>query len=225
MKNKRILLTIGLCLGLVSSLAAQDTIVLKTGDEIRSRVLEIGESEVKYQPFDQLDGPLYLLQTVEIFMIKFENGTKELFGLDSEEIVEPVLEEEVATEQPPTVDDDWVAESGGGDYAVLNIYRPKKMTGSMLEYDLRLGDEWVLCKVKNNTWTSVEVSQTGRQKIWAKTEARAEAFLDIEPGQVYYIRCGVKMGIMVGRPSIEIVPNEIGEAEFQAVQAAAAPKK
>ncbi|MDR1526368.1 MAG: DUF2846 domain-containing protein [Dysgonamonadaceae bacterium] len=224
MKSRRILLTIGLCLGWILSVTAQDTIILKTGDEIRSRVLEIGDAEVKYKKFENPDGPLYVLGRAEIFMIKYENGTKDVFGLDPVESAEPVLEKETLGARPPANEGYYTEESSGGDYAVINIYRPKKMTGSMLDYDLRLGDEWVLCKVKNNTWASVQVNQTGLQKVWAKTETRSEVFLNIEPGKVYYIRCGVKMGVMVGRPSIEIVPNEIGEAEFREVQLSP-PKK
>jgi hypothetical protein len=215
---KRYLLFTLCVLVFISGIAAQDTIILKTGDEIRSRVLEIGENEVQYKKFTNPDGPLYTLRTAEIFMIKFENGTKEVFGLDSDESAEPVLEETAGGE-------DYYDEGSGGDYAVLHIYRPKGFTGSFIDYDLRLGDEWVLCTVKNNSWASVQVSQTGLQKVWAKTEARSEVFLDIEPGKVYYIRCGVKMGLMVGRPNIEIVPYEIGEVEFQAVQLSSDPKK
>jgi hypothetical protein len=221
----RIVLTIGFFLGWIFSIAAQDTILLKTGDEIQSRVLEIGENEVKYKKFENPDGPLYALRTAEIFLIKFENGTKEVFGLDSDESAEPVGEEET-TGNRPTDNDDYAAEEGsGGDYAVLHIYRPDKGIGGLMNYDLRLGDEWVLCKVKNNTWASIQVTQTGLQKVWAKTEVRSEVFIDIEPGKVYYIRCGVKMGLMVGRPTVEVVPNAIGEAEFRAVQLSSNPNK
>ncbi|MDR0682470.1 MAG: hypothetical protein LBG15_11580 [Dysgonamonadaceae bacterium] len=195
-------------LGFMSGIVAQDIIILKTGDEIQSRVLEIGEKEVKYKKFKNPDGPLYALRTAEIFMIKYENGTRDVFGLDSDESAEPVLEEDVT-----------------GDYAILNIYRPKGFVGSFIDYDLRLSDEWVLCTVKNNSWASIQVSQTGWQRVWAKTEASSEAFINIEPGNVYYIRCGVKMGLIVGRPSIEVVPNEVGEAEFEAVQLSSVPNK
>lgn len=63
---------------------AQDTILKKTGEEIPSRVLEITLHEVLYQHPDSLQGITRRLPKTEVFMVKFENGTKEVFEqLDS----------------------------------------------------------------------------------------------------------------------------------------------
>jgi hypothetical protein len=58
---------------------SQDVIFLKTGDEIKSKVEEISETTVKYRKFENLSGPLYAIDIQKIFMIKYENGTKEMF--------------------------------------------------------------------------------------------------------------------------------------------------
>ncbi|MDO6391288.1 hypothetical protein Q4E40_14200 [Pontibacter sp. BT731] len=60
-------------------LLAQDTIIKKTGEEIPSRVLEITLHEVLYQHPDSLQGITWRLPKAEVFMVKFENGTKEVF--------------------------------------------------------------------------------------------------------------------------------------------------
>lgn len=58
---------------------AQDMIILKTGDEIKSKVLEITPDIVKYKKWDNQDGPTYSSNKSEIFMIKYSNGTKDIF--------------------------------------------------------------------------------------------------------------------------------------------------
>jgi len=60
-------------------LNAQDIIVKQNGDELQSKVIEINDTEVKYKAFDNLDGPLYVIKKIDIFMIKYQNGTKEIF--------------------------------------------------------------------------------------------------------------------------------------------------
>ncbi len=59
---------------------AQDIIILKNGDEIKSKVTEIANDFIKYRKYENIDGPTYNLSTNEIFMIKYENGTKEMFN-------------------------------------------------------------------------------------------------------------------------------------------------
>ena len=58
---------------------AQDTIVLKTGNEIIAKVSEITIDMVKYKKFDNLSGPDYYKRKPEVLLIRFANGTKEEF--------------------------------------------------------------------------------------------------------------------------------------------------
>ena len=62
------------------SAMAQDVIVLKNGDEIKSLVQEIGTEYIKYKKFDNQAGPIYNVAITQIFMIKYENGTKDVFN-------------------------------------------------------------------------------------------------------------------------------------------------
>jgi hypothetical protein len=63
-----------------TSLYAQDNIILRNGDEVKGKVLEITDEYVKFKPADNPDGPVYSYKKSEIFMIKYENGKKELFN-------------------------------------------------------------------------------------------------------------------------------------------------
>ena len=67
-------------LGLVSTLNAQDVILKTNGDEIQAKVKEIGVSEIKYKKFDNKSGPVYTILKSEVFMITYENGSKDWFG-------------------------------------------------------------------------------------------------------------------------------------------------
>ena len=58
---------------------AQDVITKKNGDEINAKVLEITQSEIKYKKFDNQTGPTFSLSISDIFMIRYENGTKDVF--------------------------------------------------------------------------------------------------------------------------------------------------
>jgi hypothetical protein len=61
------------------ALFAQDIIILESGDEIKTKVQEIGTDNVKYKKYDNPSGPIYTLMKSDIFMIKYENGDKDVF--------------------------------------------------------------------------------------------------------------------------------------------------
>lgn len=56
-----------------------DVVLMRSGEEIRAKVLEITEGEVKYKKCAMPDGPLYVARKSEVFMLKYTNGSKEVF--------------------------------------------------------------------------------------------------------------------------------------------------
>jgi len=83
MKTKStLLLILSLTFGTVN---AQDLIINNAGDEIEAKVLEITSSEIKYKRFDNLDGPVITLAKSEVLLIKYENGTKDVFQNQAEQ--------------------------------------------------------------------------------------------------------------------------------------------
>ena len=69
----------------VASAFAQDVITLKNAEDIQALVQEIGETDVKYKKFDNPNGPIYTLKKSEIFMIKYANGSKEVYNIPTPE--------------------------------------------------------------------------------------------------------------------------------------------
>ncbi len=69
---------------------SQDIITLKTGEKIASKILEVGQTEVKYKKFENQSGPVYVASKTEISNIIYENGTKDVFGGEILKTEEPV---------------------------------------------------------------------------------------------------------------------------------------
>ncbi len=61
-------------------LQAQDIITKRTGEDIKAKILEVGINEIKYKNFDNQNGPTYSLLKNDILIIRYENGTKDLFN-------------------------------------------------------------------------------------------------------------------------------------------------
>lgn len=59
---------------------SQDIIILRNGDEIKAKVLEINSNNIDYKKFSNTDGPTYHLNKSEIFMIKYKSGDKDIFN-------------------------------------------------------------------------------------------------------------------------------------------------
>jgi hypothetical protein len=55
-----------------------DVLILKSGEEIAAKILEITDDAIKYKKCDNPLGPTYSMAKERVFMIKYINGTKEL---------------------------------------------------------------------------------------------------------------------------------------------------
>jgi hypothetical protein len=77
--NNRTVVTIIFTCGLFLCAFAQDLITKKSGEDIKAKILEIGQSEIKYKKFDNLSGPIYTISISDILIVRYENGTNEVF--------------------------------------------------------------------------------------------------------------------------------------------------
>ena len=68
-----------------SQLFAQDTIVKRDGTEISSVVKAVTEESITYLKFDNPTGPTYTLSKNSVFMIKYQNGSKDVFEITANE--------------------------------------------------------------------------------------------------------------------------------------------
>jgi hypothetical protein len=59
---------------------AQDTLSMRTGENILVKVIEVGTTEVKYKKLDNLNGPIFSILKSDLLIVKYENGTKDDFS-------------------------------------------------------------------------------------------------------------------------------------------------
>jgi hypothetical protein len=76
---KKLIILFLICICYSIQLLSQDLIILKNGEEIKSKILEVSPTEIKYKKFDNLDGPTFSIFKSDVFMIKYQNGTKDVF--------------------------------------------------------------------------------------------------------------------------------------------------
>jgi len=67
-----VLLTTTLCF-------SQDIITNKNSEDIKANVLEVTTTEIKYKKFENPDGPTFSILKSDIVMIRYQNGTKDIF--------------------------------------------------------------------------------------------------------------------------------------------------
>ena len=82
---------------------AQDTLLMKSGENILVKVIEVsnvrlkqkntfkgyievGTAEVKYKKLDNLNGPVFSMLKSDLLMIKYQNGTSDDFSKEAQKI-------------------------------------------------------------------------------------------------------------------------------------------
>ncbi len=87
MKKKSLIAILILYVVLVN---AQDIIYKIDGAEIKVKVVEITTENIKYKKFEQLNGPFRNINTSEVFMIIYEDGSKEVFKKKEDKVIENI---------------------------------------------------------------------------------------------------------------------------------------
>lgn len=78
---KKLFFLLTMCV--VFNMSAQDIIVKRNGDELQCKILEVSKNEVKYKRWTNQDGPTFSEKKSNIFMIKYENGEKDMIAHSS----------------------------------------------------------------------------------------------------------------------------------------------
>lgn len=107
-------------------------------------------------------------------------------------------------------------QTADSNYATLNIFREDATFGVI--FDLYLGKS-LLCRVPHNFKKTILIKANGPTTLWAETEKKEELEVDLRPGHVYYLRCGVSTGIAIGRPSLSITESNALRADFETFNA------
>lgn len=87
--------------GICSNIFSQDIILLKSGEEIKTKVQEVGIDKINYKKFENLTGPTYTVEKSKVFMITYENGAKDIFetkAVEPDKAVKNVIKEPVVSQ-------------------------------------------------------------------------------------------------------------------------------
>jgi hypothetical protein len=195
---KKLFVFLFFIIGFISAFS-QDEITFRNGETLKVKVLEIGSSDIVYKKADNLTGPSYSTSKDKVFMIKYENGTKDVFGTDQASA--STASESVTSSGTP---------------AIIYFYRPSKIIGSSPEIIVGtfVPDE-VIVDIKNGRWYKSEYLHTGEREfvtgIYSLNEGKLK--VNIEPGKTYYIRCSIMKGMGL-QSQLEIVNEETGKSEM-----------
>ena len=69
----------------ITTVYGQDTLTMVNGDLIKSKVIEITQTEIKYKKFENMNGPIFNILKSEVLLIRYENGTKEYLNVIKKE--------------------------------------------------------------------------------------------------------------------------------------------
>jgi len=98
------------------------------------------------------------------------------------------------------------------DKAVVYIYRPSRFVGSAIKPKVYAGDK-LITQLVSGGYYPYFVSP-GRVELWAKTEAKSSVEFLAEPGKTYFVKGTIGMGILVGRPKLEMMSADIAREEI-----------
>lgn len=59
---------------------SQDIITKKNAEDIKAKVLEVTTSEISFKKFDSPNGPTYRILKTEVLMIRYQDGSKDVFS-------------------------------------------------------------------------------------------------------------------------------------------------
>ena len=71
---------LGFIMALGFNTVAQDIILKRDGSDIKAKVIEITDQQIKYKSFDYQSGPTRDINISDVFMIVYKNGQKEVFN-------------------------------------------------------------------------------------------------------------------------------------------------
>lgn len=84
---------LGISLFVSAAVQAQDVIIMRSGEQVESKVEEVGDKQIRYRKYANPDGPVYSVSSSEVFVIRFENGTREVITPETP-VADAVTEED-----------------------------------------------------------------------------------------------------------------------------------
>jgi len=159
---KRFCFFAALCLfaGGVFSANAQDLIVLKDGNIIEAKVMEITPTEIRYRRTGNLTGPMQVIPIASVLSIRYENGKVEQFGAAA-----PAAGQGSAQTNIPGSSAGQQPGLPSSLLAILNTMPTIRIAGNNLKFDFS-GNTWTArINGENFSTGTIETEMTGSGAI------------------------------------------------------------
>lgn len=155
---------------------SQDVITKKSNEDIQAKVIEVTNAEVRYKKFDNQNGPTYTILKSDILIIRYENGTKDIFS-------------------------EMVKNSNEDKYGKVYFIRSTGFQGSAVAFTAFI-DKQLVCKLNNKKFSihNVKVGEHTFSVQFAGKNAKEKAEIikiNIEEGKTYYIQMVLQSGLLV----------------------------
>jgi hypothetical protein len=98
--------------------------------------------------------------------------------------------------------------------AVVYSYRDAAFVGGGVRYTVNAGAEPIVKLVPGGYYGYL--AEPVETEFSAKTEATSSITVDLEPGETYYLKGDVGVGLLVGRPELTLVNPLQGAGEIRA---------
>jgi len=59
---------------------SQDILIMQNGQELETKIIEVNPSQVKYYLYDDIEGPIYIVNRADAFKIKYASGSESLLN-------------------------------------------------------------------------------------------------------------------------------------------------
>lgn len=100
------------------------------------------------------------------------------------------------------------------DKGVVYVYRPNSIMGAAVHYDVHVGiNNEVICDLIRGGYC-LYYSTPGEVELWGKTESKSSITVDVKSRQEHFVKGGLSMGFLVGRPNFTLVDNPKGLEEI-----------
>lgn len=101
------------------------------------------------------------------------------------------------------------------DYAVIHFYRPLSNIGYALGFKVKDEQKNIMGRLRNGEKFAYKTQKIGTFSFTAELETQEVLTLNIEKGKEYFVKCGVRAGVFIGRPYFMLVENRIGRREYK----------
>jgi hypothetical protein len=150
---KKVLISI-FCIVFSTLVFSQDNVILKSGEELKVKITEVSDNNIKYKKLDFLEGPNFTINTSDIFMIKYSNGEKKIFS--------NTKESSTSNAQYSTIEEGTVVSL----YAARTLSSKNMQVGSLVEFRVRSAivdkDNYVLIKPNEIVYATVNSSSRAK---------------------------------------------------------------